>query len=752
MGCGNSNSINSVENKERNTSVDQKANLVNQVNQSQQVKPSYQKSNIKIQATPLQSNSNQYNINYSNINQNTVKSNQNQNFSQVHKAKKEFEKNYLDNKERKNILEMIDKEKLQKLVLSCKKRTQMNLQEFLIYFKQVTNPLTNAEKAFALFYWMTQNISYDVQGYYSGNRKVDPESVYRRGLGVCSGYARLFEYIGTYIGLNIICIIGFAKGYGYNINDKISGTNHEWNIIELNDVCYQIDSTWGAGYLNDRTFLKEYNEFYFCPEPEKLIASHFPEDPQWQLITPSISVEEFAERNKFSTNFYKMFSKTDYIYNTIKVKKKIYLRFYKKTKKYEFTLDFYDESGNKIDDVKYTQKENEEYVDLILIFEHKGKYRAEVYAKAGSTKTFPWIARYIFESEEEWGNELFDFTMEDYDVMNKLGLEYMSHKDLTFKAKNYEKLSFKFKPDSKIAIKSIDLSFNTYEFLYNQIKYKINDRNLDIDVIFNKKGKYKITIYYYDSSLSKDDRDEEEINYYPIVESDAEEFKEFPEGEIENNHQELERHQQDHEINEPFEDALKKIKFKYISHPNQNIEVNRIEKFEFEFEKKFVDITVSWLPKYSDIVMINREENNRKVIYIGFNEKKKFNLIFKFSSFGNVKGQLVYNVEFKGKLDDFFKKPEYHDPGVFLFDPIFTNLHMEEEATLKFKSDVTDEIIIKNYMEEYKYQKNKDGIFEVKITPNIEMLFVSYKKNNTDTDDKPILSMVLKVEPKRFKW
>ena len=543
MGCGNSSSINSVENKERNTSSGQKATQVNQVNQFQQIKPSNQKSNIKIQATPLQSNSNQYNINYSNTNQNTFKSNKNQNFSQVPKAKKEFKENYLGNKERKNILEMIDKEKLKKLVLSCKKRTQMNLQEFLVYFKQVTSTLTKAEKAFALFYWMTQNISYDVQGYYSDNRKVDPESVFRRGLGVCSGYARLFECIGTYIGLNIICINGFAKGYGYNINDKISGTNHEWNIIELNDVCYQIDSTWGAGYLKDRTFLKEYNEFYFCPEPEKLIASHFPEEPQWQLITPSISVEEFAKRIKFSVDFYKMFSKTDYIYHTIRVKKKIYLRFYKKAKKYEFTLDFYDENGKDTHDVKYTQKENEEYVDLILIFEHKGKYRAEVFAKVGSAKTFPWIAQYIFESEEEWGNELFDFTMDDYDVMNKLGLEYMSHKDLTFKSKNNEKLSFKFKPDSKIAIRGIDLIFNDYEYLYNQIKYKINDKNLDIDVIFNKKGKYKITIYYYDSSLNKDDRDEEEINYYPIVELDAEEFMEFPEEEIENNHQELERHQ-----------------------------------------------------------------------------------------------------------------------------------------------------------------------------------------------------------------
>ena len=63
--------------------------------------------------------------------------------------------------------------------------------------------------------------------------------------------------------------------------------------------------------------------------------------------------------------------------------------------------------------------------------------------------------------------------------------------------------------------------------------------------------------------------------------------------------------------------------------------------------------------------------------------------------------------------------------GSYLFDPIFTNLYMEEEATLKFKSDVTNEIIIKN-IEEYKYQKNKDGIFEVKITPKIERLFVLY--------------------------
>lgn len=28
----------------------------------------------------------------------------------------------------------------------------------------------------------------------------------------------------------------------------------------------------------------EYDDFYFCPDPESLIYSHFPEDPKWQLL------------------------------------------------------------------------------------------------------------------------------------------------------------------------------------------------------------------------------------------------------------------------------------------------------------------------------------------------------------------------------------------------------------------------------------------------------------------------------------
>ena len=113
---------------------------------------------------------------------------------------------------------------------------------------------------------MSQNIKYDVQGYYSGDTHVEPEETYNNGYSVCSGYSRLYKYIGTYIGLDVICVSGYAKGVSYDTSKEISGTNHEWNIIKFNKVYYQIDSTWGAGSLNGREFIKKLKEFYFCPD------------------------------------------------------------------------------------------------------------------------------------------------------------------------------------------------------------------------------------------------------------------------------------------------------------------------------------------------------------------------------------------------------------------------------------------------------------------------------------------------------
>ena len=287
--------------------------------------------------------------------------------------------------------------------MACPERTSISLYNFREYFKRVTNNLTEEEKAYTLFYWMSQNIAYDADGYFSGDTYVEPEETYNNGYSVCSGYSRLFKYIGDYLGLDIICVSGYAKGYSYNPNKKISGTNHEWNIIKFKGVYYQIDSTWGAGSLNGREFEKELEEFYFCPKPENLISSHFPEDSKWQLIYPPISEEEFGKRVKFSSKFYDLFT-TDIKYHTFKVKSKHKIRFNKINEKDNLraSLHSYDKKGNETNDGLHLVLYDKKYIEFLLLFKEKGTYQVKLYADYITKEKMAHLVTFYLECVEDY--------------------------------------------------------------------------------------------------------------------------------------------------------------------------------------------------------------------------------------------------------------------------------------------------------------------------------------------------------------
>ena len=301
-----------------------------------------------------------------------------------------------------NILAKLDREKLKKIVSSCPKRTSISLNNFREHLKKVTNNLTEEEKAYTLFYWMSQNIKYDAQGYFSGVYRVEPEETYNRGCSVCSGYSRLFKYIGDYLGLNIICVNGYAKGYGYKPNEKISN-NHEWNIIKLNNILYQIESTWGAGYLIGNEFKQELCEYYFCPKPEQLISTHLPEEDKWQLLNPPISKEEFAKRVKYSYKFHKFFT-SDVKYYTFKVKSKHTIRFNKINEKENIgaILEIYDKQGNETKNAKGLILYNKKYIDFFFIFKKKGTYQTTIFADYESKKMKEHMVTYFLECEEDY--------------------------------------------------------------------------------------------------------------------------------------------------------------------------------------------------------------------------------------------------------------------------------------------------------------------------------------------------------------
>jgi len=304
---------------------------------------------------------------------------------------------------RKDILKTLDKEKLRKIVEQCPKRTSTPLNKFKEYFKKATSNLKDEEKAYALFYWMTQNIKYDVEGLFSGKYYVEPEQSYSRGMTVCSGYSRLYKNIGDYIGIDVICVMGYAKGLGYKEGQKITGSNHEWNILKFDNVYYQMDSTWGSGSVSGRTFQKKLEEYYFCPEPDRLFCSHYPDEKKWQLIYPYLSVEEFSKRVKFSPEFYKLFT-TDCKYTTIKVKSKHTIRFNinNPKEKINSSCDIEDGNGKSTKNALCTTITKEDHIEFFFMFKKKGTYKTELFAGNATEKSYSYMVTYFLKCEEDW--------------------------------------------------------------------------------------------------------------------------------------------------------------------------------------------------------------------------------------------------------------------------------------------------------------------------------------------------------------
>ena len=304
---------------------------------------------------------------------------------------------------RKDILKTLDKEKLKKIVEQCPKRTSTPLNKFKEYFKKATNDLKDEEKAYALFYWMTQNIKYDVEGLFAGKYYVEPEESYSRGMTVCSGYSRLYKNIGDYIGIDVICVIGYAKGLGYKEGQKITGSNHEWNILKFDNVYYQMDSTWGSGSVSGRTFKKKLKEYYFCPEPDRLFCSHYPDEEKWQLIYPYLSVEEFSKRVKFSPEFYKLFT-TDCKYTTIKAKSKHTIRFNINNPKEKILSACVVEDGNgkSTKNALCTTINKEDHIEFFYMFKKKGTYKTDIFACNATEESSSHMVTYILKCEEDW--------------------------------------------------------------------------------------------------------------------------------------------------------------------------------------------------------------------------------------------------------------------------------------------------------------------------------------------------------------
>jgi len=176
----------------------------------------------------------------------------------------------------------------------------------------LTRPASDElEKVRLIFTWIATHVSYDDNGYNTGNYSdTTPEGVFTNRVSVCQGYSQLFTELCRIAGIDALTISGYAKGISYRPGSRFGDTNHAWNVAWIDGLWMLFDVTWAFGYgrgVNGRLVTEsEFNDYWFNVNPNEFIFSHLPEDDSWQLNSPKISKYQFENMPYVSSVWFRM--------------------------------------------------------------------------------------------------------------------------------------------------------------------------------------------------------------------------------------------------------------------------------------------------------------------------------------------------------------------------------------------------------------------------------------------------------------
>jgi len=202
------------------------------------------------------------------------------------------------------LLEFIRADIINKALLTLPKRVQSDILKMSIEMNKLKESysLNDAESAFIVYKWITQNIIYDCKG---DEKSEYASNVFNTGMGISSGIADLFKTMANLLHIETNSINGIVKYQKNDINNLMQEIDYVWNSILINDTYYLVDVSMGSGTCNINTFQKTYSDFYFGTNPEFFIYSHFPEDTKWQLLSNKITYSQFSSMASLIDSFFK---------------------------------------------------------------------------------------------------------------------------------------------------------------------------------------------------------------------------------------------------------------------------------------------------------------------------------------------------------------------------------------------------------------------------------------------------------------
>ncbi len=157
---------------------------------------------------------------------------------------------------------------------------------------------TDSEKVYAIYRWIASNIAYDNRLHISEDlqreiyvsEKSVVESVLKRRMALCGGFAFLFRDLCEKVNISAEVVHGYTKDFSGRIHDY-KNPNHTWNVVKLNGQWRLLDITWAIGHGNKG----KPDDFWYLSRPKDFIYSHYPENPKWTLLKKDISFSDFKK-------------------------------------------------------------------------------------------------------------------------------------------------------------------------------------------------------------------------------------------------------------------------------------------------------------------------------------------------------------------------------------------------------------------------------------------------------------------------
>ena len=267
---------------------------------------------------------------------------------------------------------------------------------------QQTYSLSEPETAYLVYKWICDNIVYDCYGLNHGGIDFTEEGTYAQGKGVCAGYAAIYETMCDSLGLESEYVIGYSKGAGFTPGVIPRQSDHAWNSVKIDGVYYLIDSTWGSGSCDGDNFVKNFREFYFCTNPEAFIRTHLPEEQKWQLISPTITLQNFVNMLLVNEAFYENgFSDISPDAAVISATGGLKVTFsYDPSKNLALINNLYILQGNTYQGLNnacfYTKGNGK--AEITCLTNYQGKYMLRIFGGDAGAESYPQLVEYTIES------------------------------------------------------------------------------------------------------------------------------------------------------------------------------------------------------------------------------------------------------------------------------------------------------------------------------------------------------------------